>query len=95
MQTNNTTGRNDQDVNIIDILLFLLSKWKWFVVSVIVFGSLAWFQYARTPKTYFRSATVIIKDPSNKISSAGLDRYDNYINKVNVANEILQFGPRN
>ena len=91
MQTNNTTGRNDQDVNIIDILLFLLSKWKWFVVSVIVFGSLAWFQYARTPKTYFRSATVIIKDPSNKISSAGLDRYDNYINKVNVANEILQF----
>lgn len=68
MQTNNTTGRNDQDVNIIDILLFLLSKWKWFVISVIVFGSLAWLQYARTPKTYFRSATVIIKDPSNKIS---------------------------
>ena len=91
MQTNNTTGRNDQDVNIIDILLYLLSKWKWFVISIIVFGGLAWFQYARTPKTYFRSATVIIKDPSNKISSAGLDRYDNYINKVNVANEILQF----
>ena len=71
--------------------MFLLSKWKWFVISIIVFGGLAWFQYARTPKTYFRSATVIIKDPSNKISSAGLDRYDNYINKVNVANEILQF----
>ena len=92
MQTNNnTSGRNDQDVNIIDILVYLLSKWKWFVISVLVFGGLAWFQYARTPKTYFRSATVIIKDPSNKISSAGLDRYDNYINKVNVANEILQF----
>lgn len=91
MQTNSTNGRNDQDVNIIDILMFLLSKWKWFVISIIVFGGLAWFQYARTPKTYFRSATVIIKDPSNKISSAGLDRYDNYINKVNVANEILQF----
>ena len=71
--------------------MFLLSKWKWFVISIIVFGGLAWFHYARTPKTYFRSATVIIKDPSNKISSAGLDRYDNYINKVNVANEILQF----
>ena len=91
MQTNSTNGRNDQDVNIIDILMFLLSKWKWFVISIIVFGGLAWFHYARTPKTYFRSATVIIKDPSNKISSAGLDRYDNYINKVNVANEILQF----
>ena len=91
MQTNSTNGRNDQDINIIDILMFLLSKWKWFVISIIVFGGLAWFHYARTPKTYFRSATVIIKDPSNKISSAGLDRYDNYINKVNVANEILQF----
>ena len=74
MQTNSTNGRNDQDVNIIDILMFLLSKWKWFVISIIVFGGLAWFQYARTPKTYFRSATVIIKDPSNKISSAGLER---------------------
>ena len=40
---------------------------------------------------FFRSVTVIIKDPSNKTSTAGLDRYDNYINKVNVANEILQF----
>ena len=51
MQTNSTNGRNDQDVNIIDILMFLLSKWKWFVISIIVFGGLAWFQYARTPKT--------------------------------------------
>ena len=91
MQTNNTNGRNDQDVNIIDIMVYLLSKWKWFLISVLVFGGLAWVYYAKTPKTYFRSATVIIKDPSNKISSAGLDRYDNYINKVNVANEILQF----
>ena len=91
MQTNGNSSRNDQDVNIVDILLFLLSKWKWFLISIIVFVGLAWLQYARTPKTYFRSATVIIKDPSNKISSAGLDRYDNYINKVNVANEVLQF----
>lgn len=44
------------------------------------------------PKTFFAQATVIIKDPSNKtVSAAGLDRYDNVINKVNVANEILQF----
>ena len=43
------------------------------------------------PFVYFRQATVIIKDPSNKTTTAGLDRYDNYINKVNVANEILQF----
>ena len=77
-----------------DILLYLLSKWKWFLLSVAVCVGLAWFQYARTPQTFFRSSTVIIKDPSNKTVSAGLDRYDNYINKVNVSNEILQFKSR-
>lgn len=53
--------------------------------------SLAWYRSATAPLVYHSSAKVIIKDPSNKTSSAGLDRYDNSINKVNVANEILQF----
>lgn len=74
-----------------DLLLYLASKWKWFVLSVLVFGGLAYVWYASSPLVYFRSATVIIKDPSNKTTTAGLDRYDNFINKVNVANEILQF----
>lgn len=86
-------NRNDE-VNVMDILLYLASKWKWFLLSVIVFVGLAWLKYSSTPQVFFRSATVIIKDPSNKIASAGLDRYDNYINKVNVANEILQFRSR-
>lgn len=93
MQINHTnTGKDSQNLNLLDLLLYLASKWKWFLLSVIVCGSLAWLHYARTPQVYFRTATVIIKDPSNKTSSAaGLDRYDNFINKVNVANEILQF----
>lgn len=86
-------NRNDE-VNVMDILLYLASKWKWFLLSVIVFVGLAWLKYSSTQQVFFRSATVIIKDPSNKIASAGLDRYDNYINKVNVANEILQFRSR-
>ena len=88
---NTSNNKNDQGVNIIDLLVYFASRWKWFLVSVIVFGGLAWLHYARSPRVYFRSATVIIKDPSNKTSTAGLDRYDNFINKVNVANEILQF----
>ena len=91
MQNNSNTS---QELNVMDILLYLLSKWKWFLLSVAVCVGLAWFQYARTPQTFFRSSTVIIKDPSNKTVSAGLDRYDNYINKVNVSNEILQFKSR-
>lgn len=93
MQNNHlSSGKDNQSVNLLDILSYLASKWKWFLLSVVLCVSLAWLHYARTPQVYFRSATVTIKDPSNKTSSAaGLDRYDNIINKVNVANEILQF----
>ena len=92
-QTNRSTAlKNEQTINLVDLMLFLLSKWKWFLISVLFFGSLAWFQYARSPLVYFRKATVIIKDPSNTSYTAeGLNHYDNSVNKVNVANELLQF----
>lgn len=91
MQNNSLSNKNEQGVNLVDLSVYLLSKWKWFVLSVLLFGGMAWYHYAKSPLVFFRSVTVIIKDPSNKTSTAGLDRYDNYINKVNVANEILQF----
>lgn len=89
--TKPTQSNAEQGVNVADLFFYLASKWRWFLLSVIVFGSLAWYKYATAPETYFSTATVIIKDPSNKTVTAGLDRFDSYINKVNVANEILQF----
>ena len=94
MQTNNATNKADQGINLVDLFLYFASKWKWFLLSVGVCGGLAWYNYARAPFVYFRSATVIIKDPSNKTATTGLDRFDNIVNKVNVANEILQFRSR-
>lgn len=91
MQTNNSSNKNDQRLNIVDLFMYLASQWKWFLLSILICGGIAWYNYARAPLVYFRSATVIIKDPSNKASTSGLDRFDNFINKVNVANEILQF----
>ena len=91
MQTNPSSRKNDTGINLVDLLAYFASKWKWFLLSVLVCGGIAWYHYARSPLVYFRSATVIIKDPSNKTSTTGLDRFDNIINKVNVANEILQF----
>ena len=87
-----STGKNnEQGLNVVDLLAFFASKWKWFLLSVALCGGMAWLWYACTPFTYFSSATVIIKDPSNKTTTAaGLDRYDYVVNKVNVANEILQ-----
>ena len=91
MQTNNSSNKNDQGLNIVDLFMYLASQWKWFLLSILICGGISWYNYARAPLVYFRSATVIIKDPSNKASTSGLDRFDNFINKVNVANEILQF----
>ena len=91
MQTNNSSNKNDQGLNIVDLFMYLASQWKWFLLSILICGGIACYNYARAPLVYFRSATVIIKDPSNKASTSGLDRFDNFINKVNVANEILQF----
>ena len=91
MQTNNSSNKNDQGLNIVDLFMYLASQWKWFLLSILICGGIAWYNYARAPLVYFRSATVIIKDPSNKASTSGLDRFNNFINKVNVANEILQF----
>lgn len=91
MQTNNSSNKNDQGLNVVDLFMYLASQWKWFLLSILICGGIAWYNYARAPLVYFRSATVIIKDPSNKASTSGLDRFDNFINKVNVANEILQF----
>lgn len=91
MQNNNQLNKNEQSINLVDLFVYLLSKWKWFVLSVLIFGGLAWYHYAKSPLVFFRNVTVIIKDPSNKTATTGLDRYDSYINKVNIANEILQF----
>lgn len=89
------TDKQDQGLNILDLLAYLLSKWIWYILSIGICCTLAYYYYAKTPLTYSRSATIIIKDPSNKSVAAGLDRFDNYINKVNVANELLQFNSKN
>ena len=87
----NTNNKTESGINILDLFFYLLSKWPGFVLSILICCGAAWYKYASAPLVYFGQATVIIKDPSNKTSSAGLDRYDNLINKVNVANELLQF----
>lgn len=77
------------NINPIDIVMYLLSKWYWFVLSIALFGGYAWYQYAKTPYYYSRSATVMIKGASRQMRSNGLDRFQT-TSYTNVANEILQ-----
>lgn len=85
----NTQTSQPGGPNLTDILLYLLSKWPWFLLSLAVCVAFAWYRASTEPLVYYANTKVIIKDPSNKTSSAGLERYQNSINRVNVTNEIL------
>ena len=84
-------SKKNETVNILDLFFYLLGKWKWFLLFVVLGVGAAYILYSSTAFTYFCSATIAIKDPANKAVSAGLNRYDNLINKVNVTNEIYRF----
>lgn len=91
MQQDNALNKVDQGINVVDLVVYLASKWIWYIFFILIFGGLAYYQYAKSPFVYFRQATVIIKDPSNKTMTTSMDRFDKYINKVNLSNELLQF----
>lgn len=83
--------KQNESINLLDLFFYLLSKWKWFMLFAVIGVVAAYGIYSATGFTYFCSATIIIKDPTNKAVSASLNRYDNLINKVNVTNEIYRF----
>ncbi|MDO4180141.1 MAG: polysaccharide biosynthesis tyrosine autokinase [Bacteroidales bacterium] len=90
MSGDKATSAGGFNINPIDIIMYLLSKWYWFVLSVGLFGGYAWYQYAQSPFIYSRSATVMIKDSRSGRINGGLDRFNTYT-YTNVSNEILQF----
>ena len=95
MDKQNTSSVNyaseDKSVNLLDIFMYLLSHWKWFLISLFVFGNYFGCQYSRTPFTYIRSITIMVKTPANTQSAMRLNRYNSFVAPVNVSSEILQF----
>ncbi|RZF61692.1 GumC family protein [Sphingobacterium corticibacterium] len=82
-------GKKEQSINIIDIVKYLLFHWKWFVLSVLVFGAIYYYQYNKSPFIYRSTETVMIKTPTNTPVTARLTR-TNATNSVSVKSEILQ-----
>ncbi|MBQ9499530.1 MAG: chromosome partitioning protein ParA, partial [Bacteroidaceae bacterium] len=78
------------DINPIDILKYLLSNWYWFILSIAIFGGIAWYRYSTMQKTYSAHASVMFKDTKAAAQEARLDRLVGYNSKANVSNEILQ-----
>lgn len=42
-------NKNEQGVNLVDLLVYLASKWKWFLLSVLICVGFAWYKYASAP----------------------------------------------
>ena len=90
-QVKKILAEEDKSINLVDILMYLLSYWKWYVLSILICGGYFWYDYSRTPFVYSRSATVMIKTPANTPSAIRLIRSGDYMGQVNMATERLQF----
>ena len=51
----------DNELSITDMLMICLRHWPWFILSLIVCMSLATLHLLRTPKTYSRTASILVK----------------------------------
>ncbi len=89
-------NQNEQSVaedsfRIQDLLYLCRTKWHWFVISVIVALGVAFIYIKKTPPTYVRSASILIKDESKGDISSVLSEVDLFQTKSNVKNEVVAF----
>ena len=59
---NETPKESTFGFSLTDFLHVLLKNWYWFIISVVVCLAAATFHIKRTPKTYVRTATILVKD---------------------------------
>ena len=92
LSVNSTSERKDEkSINILDIVKYLLFHWKWYVLTILLFGGYAYYQYSKTPFLYKQSMSIIIKTPNNSQTTMRMNRFNSFSTPVNIASEILQF----
>ncbi|MCM1521226.1 MAG: polysaccharide biosynthesis tyrosine autokinase [Muribaculaceae bacterium] len=93
-EVNSVTMDDEEDgVNIRDYFVRCIVRWRWFAAAIVACLAIAAVYIAVTPKTYSRSASVIVEDDdasansvASSLSSLGL-----FSTSTNVANELLAF----
>lgn len=82
-------------VNLRDIIFICLSKWYWFVISIVLCLGIAMFKTLRTQPVYSQSASILIKETykgrSTNKGGASFDDFGLFTSNVNVSNEMLTF----
>ncbi|MCL1663400.1 polysaccharide biosynthesis tyrosine autokinase [Elizabethkingia ursingii] len=86
-------NKKEQSINVLDLLKYLLHHWKWFALSVLIFGGFFYYQYSKTPFIYSQSEVVMIKTLSNTPTTARITR-SSVANAVSVMDEIIQLKSR-
>ena len=91
-------SRQEESVQLMDLFYKCMSKWHWFVISVILCLGAALFYILKTPPVYTRSAEIMIKTNSRgrSISSEG-DAFSElglFSTNTNVYNEIKALGAK-
>lgn len=65
----NRRANADNALSITDMLMICLRHWPWFILSLIICMSLATLRLLRTPKTYARTASILVKTTGGEKSS--------------------------
>ena len=73
INTNQNSRTEAEGFNIREFIGKCLSRWYWFVISVVVCLGVAAYYIVKTPKIYTRSATVLIKESAVRRTSSDLE----------------------
>lgn len=91
-RANQSAQRHGADgfAKIKDVGFLLLSKWKWFILSLAIAFGAAWYYLQITPKVFLASASIMVKgDEKSGGSEALLDELGIKGQGVNITNEIM------
>ena len=84
--------KTDDFIRIQDLFYLCLSKWYWFLISLIVTMGVAAIYLLKTPQVFTRSAMILIKDESqgkSMSSDIGFSELGLFQSNTNVNNELV------
>lgn len=95
LQQTSKTQSDNSEIHIMDIVRLGLANWYWFALSLTLCIGFALYVIRKTPETYYRSATVLIKDDNRAGQLAGESSVFQDLSILNpvrsIDNELLMF----